>query len=335
MTIECSCAATIASHTTSRPAVSVASKTRKRKHDNKEERELVTVNYTMPRKSYFPVVKTHKLLYDLIRMPADEMQQSIGIKGIIVTEQLLVTNKEGGKMYFEPWAFLFIKIDGTSQLIAESTNYKNIVKTFASFSKPLLIGGANTTKEHSKPMSQDELICHLIEREKRLPLLCIAALATGRNDFAHLDRKTGQGVGVVLACGMATDLIIRANRPNDVGPSVRYMSNMIRHASDRQLHESLARTRVTTSPSAALKSDARGFIKACLEPSVKLQPRALNLHQADNLNLKVTQGDKAGSVMSLTLTAHRIPSGAKVKRETTIYADNKPLHLRTSRERKQ
>ena len=264
-------------------------------------------------------------------MPAVEMSTAIG-RGLIVTEQTLIEVSEDRAIKFQPWAFSSIKIDGKDQPEVGSTTYKNVIKTFVAFSAPLLTYGANKSN-HNKPLSQQELVNYLLNTEKRLSLMCISALATGRSNFEHLNPNVGHDRGVVLACGMAAELVVRAQRPNEVGPSVRYMSNMIRHASDRHLHESLAKARVTTTPSAALKADARGFIKACLEPSVTLKPRALNLHQADNLNLKVTQGSKAGTVMSLTLTAHRIPDAVKIQRETTLYADGTAPHLRTSRKR--
>jgi hypothetical protein len=148
-----------------------------------------------------------------------------------------------------------------------------------------------STKELSKDhLSSNELIDFLIAKDGRLLLMCMLALATGKTSFDEFKREEGYDKASLLSVYMAIDLIVRAVQIHEIGLAVRCMSNMFRHAPESRCHDLLSSFRVVVSSKASIKDDARGLIKACLEPAVKLQPRDCVETIQDNVNWKVTQG---------------------------------------------
>jgi hypothetical protein len=147
----------------------------------------------------------------------------------------------------------------------------------------------------------------------RAALLAILALSTGHtsmNSFktSQLDKGRDDVVpNAVLVIGMATDLIVQAMNPRDVGSAVQCMSNILRHAGDKISHGSLHKFKVITSSTAGGTNDAKAVIKAITDPDMIYKWWMSLFFMADNVGWQVKSGQDSGTYMTKTLDAHRLP----------------------------
>ena len=224
----------------------------------------------------------------------------------------------------KPVAFSVMDIDGKRP--PHSDYRKGMIQHFRLLHS-VLVKTASTKELNKDPLNSNELIDFMIDKDGRLLLMCVLALATGKTSFDEFKKEEGYDKASLLSVYMATDLIVRAVQIHEIGPAVRCMSNMFRHAPESRCHDLLSSFRVVVSSKASIKDDARGFvgfIKACLEPEVKLQPRDFVETIQDNVNWKVTQGRQSGTVESWTVVAHVLPREEDLRRDCGLYNDEEP-----------
>jgi hypothetical protein len=226
-------------------------------------------------------------------------------KGLLVTEQWLLHPGPGGEA-FHVESVAFSAVDKDGKLLDDDMN-KSVVKHFQLFHSVLLPSALTGS---AKVMSPNEVWKHYMSVEMRVIFLSMLAVATGCVNVEELKQKQNKNnvsaKKSILAIGMATDILVQAVNPNEVGPAVQCMSNIWRHAKDTLIGQPLSNFKVIKTTPAGSKDDAKQFLKACVEDQIDFGPKDLELVMADNVNWKVMHGPKAGTVESWMLMAHQL-----------------------------
>ena len=289
----------------------IATRTKKREREGFDEEEI---EYPKKKKLKRPPSQTNDYIRDIKAETNGPAKDIIGKEGMLLTEQTMVKLDENDKVLVVPLAFSAVPGDGKS--LSEDVK-TSLVKQFRFFHSVLL----PSSKTGSAPLlSREELLKEYLTKDGRILLLCMLAVATGCTSMAEFQARaeaTTDGAKTlpssVLSIGMATDLLMRCVNEGEVGPAVKCMSNVFRHAGDALTQDTLAKFKATTSATAGGIADAKGFIKACLEPEIKYTPNLPVFMIADNVNWKILHGRKSGTVESWTLVSHRMPRESEVQ----------------------
>ena len=184
---------------------------------------------------------------------ATQAAQANGYKGLLVTDQVRikidddqVTPKQ------RPVAFSVMDIDGKRP--PHSDYRKGMIQQFRLLHS-VLVKTASTKELNKNPLNSNELIDFMIDKDGRLLLMCVLALATGKTSFDEFKKEEGYDKASLLSVYMATDLIVRAVQIHEIGPAVRCMSNMFRHAPESRCHDLLSSFRVVVSSKASIKDE--------------------------------------------------------------------------------
>jgi len=203
-----------------------------------------------------PQSHTNNFIRDTLADP-DSVSDKIGKEGLLLTEQTLLTmNPETKRPQMASVAFSTVPADGKNM---DDDTKMSFAEHFRFFHSVLL---PSSTTKSAPLMNAAELEKHYLTDDGRALLLCMLAVSTGftsMKDFqesAAKRRKEGTVSSTVMAIGMAVDLLQRAVNPNEVGPAVKCLSNVYRHAGDSETQKTMTKFKVMTSASAGGKADA-------------------------------------------------------------------------------
>ena len=117
----------------------------------------------------------------------------------------------------------------------------------------------------------NEFYRFITEVDTKRPIVNILrALATGSHVLCNVNGTWDRGA--ILACYIASDLVMRSIRPNEqTGMSTKTISFMLEQFSDSHLREFLTNARIVLSASTGARNKAKQFIEA-MEKGYQLGP---------------------------------------------------------------
>jgi len=242
---------------------------------------------------------------DLQQLNGKELKEAIG-KGLLVTLQFKVTQSTRQNC-FDTTILSFSAIDADGIRLPSAEMSQQVVKSFRYFHSAILpvstVFHLRATREKTFiPINE---LSTSLKADPRLLPKCIVALATGITNYNKVDTSNTVWNSAMMTSYLASDLILRALKPEQVGPAVSALSFMYTNASDSLIRKNLAKCRVTTTGAAARIRKAKETVDY-MSAGRKLSPRALNLVVGDNVNWKVTDGPESGTMKEMCLINHRI-----------------------------
>lgn len=169
----------------------------------------------------------------------------MGKCGLLLTEQTLVGTDSKCDMLSTPLALSTVPMDDGAM---DDNQTKNaLVEHFKIFHQRVLPSSKTGSSDITNPKG---LLEHYMSTERRALLLCMLVLGTGQKSFEtfkaeFMNASKGDAVpNAVLAIGMTTDVLAHAVNPKEVGPAVRCMLNMFRHAGDKQCENILTKCKL-------------------------------------------------------------------------------------------